>query len=95
MAPEAQSASIFRGATVDRLMSRRMAVVAAAILIVFIRFPGSLVAPEFWAEDGILISNAYNHGVASLFETIGGAYFNLYGSLVALLAVQAPPAAWP
>lgn len=72
-----------------------MAVVAAAILIVFIRFPGSLVAPEFWAEDGILISNAYNHGVASLFETIGGAYFNLYGSLVALLAVQAPPAAWP
>lgn len=95
MAPEAQSASIFRGATVDRLMSRRTAVVAAAILIVFIRFPGSLVAPEFWAEDGILISNAYNHGVASLFETIGGAYFNLYGSLVALLAVQAPPAAWP
>ncbi len=66
-----------------------------ALLILFLRLPSTFLRPEFWAEDGPLISAAYNNGWASLTEPLGGAYFNIYGSIVAKIAMAFPPAAWP
>ena len=67
---------------------------ALAALILFIRLPGGFTHPELWAEDAILISDAYNHGLASLDMPLAGS-LNLYGRLVANLAVQLPPLYWP
>lgn len=92
---DARPALTLRRAAVDLAIAQRTAVVAAAALILFIRFRSTFTAPQFWAEDGILISAAYNHGAASLFEPIGGAYFNSFGSLVAFATVHLSASAWP
>lgn len=73
----------------------RLIVCALAALVLFARLPKAFLAPEFWAEDALLISSAYNQGWPSLFKPIGDIYFNLYGGLAALAAVQFPPIAWP
>ena len=73
----------------------RLIVCALAVAILFARLPRTFLSPEFWAEDALLINSAYNQGWPSLFKPIGEIYFNLYGSLVALAAVQGPPILWP
>lgn len=79
----------------DGTMATRLIVCALAALILFVRVPAQFVAPQFWAEDSMLISAAYNQGWAALMLPIGGTYYNLYGSLIAAIAVLAPPIAWP
>lgn len=79
----------------DGTMATRLVVCALAALILFVRVPAQFVAPQFWAEDSLLISAAYNQGWAALMLPIGGTYYNLYGALVAAIAILAPPIAWP
>lgn len=79
----------------DGSPSSRLIVCALAALILFVRIPATFLAPQFWAEDAMLISDAYNGGWASLLHPIGGAYYNLYGNIVANIAIQFPPLAWP
>lgn len=79
----------------DGTPQTRLIVCALAVLILFVRIPSMFHAPEFWAEDGILISDAYNKGWMSLLAPIEGAYYNFYGNLAANIAVQFPPRAWP
>jgi hypothetical protein len=69
----------------------RLAIIAIALVILIVRMPNLFRAPEFWAEDALLYEAAYNSGWASLLQPLGGAYFNLYGSLVANIAVHFPP----
>lgn len=78
----------------DGSVRSRAIVCAIALTILFIRIPGTFLRPEFWAEDAILFSDAYNFGWVSIFESLAG-YSNLYGRLVANLAVYFPPITWP
>lgn len=75
----------------DGSLRSRLIVCVLAALILFVRLPRTFLTPQFWAEDGILISDAYNGGWASLLYPIAGAYYNLYGNVVANIAVQFPP----
>jgi hypothetical protein len=68
---------------------RRAIIVLLASAIAIVRAAPSFLAPQLYAEDGLLFQAAYNHGWHSLIEPIGGA-LNLYGSLIALLASKAP-----
>lgn len=89
------AAALLERRIVDTPTSTRSIILFTAALILFVRMPATFVRPEFWAEDSILFSAAYNHGWASLAETLGGTYFNFYGSLIANIAVQFPPLWWP
>lgn len=89
------AASVVEQKVAVTTVETRLVIVALALLILFIRMPFTFVRPEFWAEDGLLISDAYNNGWASLTQPLGGIYLNFYGSLVANIAVQFSAHWWP
>ena len=73
---------------------RRIAVVAIGLAILIARSPQSFLAPEFYAEDGVLFQDAYNDGFHSLIAPLMGS-LHFYGYVVAKLAVMTPLTAVP
>jgi hypothetical protein len=69
----------------------QVAVVCAAVALVFSRQPDALLHPQFFAEDGtVWYANAYNHGwFKALFQAQDG-YFQTLPRLAAALALFVP-----
>jgi len=78
----------------DGSASSRAIVCVIALAILFVRVPRTFLRPEFWAEDALLYNDAYNFGWTSVFLPLAG-YSNLYGRIVANIAVDFPPISWP
>jgi hypothetical protein len=80
-----------RGPSTGLTWQWQVAVVAAAVLVVFSRQPDALLHAQFFAEDGrYWFADAYNHGWwTSLFQSKDG-YFQTLPRIAAALALLVP-----
>jgi hypothetical protein len=69
--------------------SLKIAVVAIAILGVYLRVPDRFVTPQFWAEDGTILFIQALGGARSLLEPYSGALYT-FQRIAALFSVQFP-----
>lgn len=75
--------------------SWRFAVLAVAMLVLYLRKPDALASPQFWAEDGtIFFKDAFDFGLRSLAMPYNG-YFHLVARLFAFLLSPVPTALAP
>jgi hypothetical protein len=68
----------------------RLSVFMIAAVLIFSRRPGLFLHPQFYGEDGVWFSQAYNLGWAKSLGMIGGGYFVLFPKLVYGLALLVP-----
>jgi hypothetical protein len=67
----------------------RLAILAGATAILFLRLPDRFLNPQFWAEDGFFFTEALRNGVASILLPYGG-YLLLVPRLCELAATTIP-----
>jgi hypothetical protein len=77
-------------ATSQGAASRRRLIVCLALAVLLFRAFLTFVAPQLWAEDGVLYQTAYNLDWHALLIPING-YLKVFSVAVALVATKSPP----